>query len=128
MYRFQRARFVLYSSVLHPSWFPRCARFNGVEERKGFLYQDDFVACADLAASVRPLPPHPSFVLCSAGMIVDLQPPPTHTHALTHSHTHVHTHTHTHFCSLTQPLVIAGIHELNEWMNGKMDGRIDSPF
>lgn len=50
-------------SVLSPAWFPRCARFNGVEERKGFLYKVDFVACADLAASVStPLPPDLSCV------------------------------------------------------------------
>lgn len=45
-------------SVLHPAWFPSCARFNGVEERKGFFYRGDFVACADLAAPVSTPSPH----------------------------------------------------------------------
>lgn len=46
VYHFQSARIVLY-----PAWFPRCAGFHGVGNRKGFWYMDDSVACANLAAS-----------------------------------------------------------------------------
>lgn len=61
-------------SVLHPAWFPSCARFNGVEKkRKGFFCRGDFVACADPAAqSAHPPPP---FVLYLTGMIIGLHSP-----------------------------------------------------